>query len=53
MTAGIVSALRRTMPTAEGHEIAGGIQTDASAQSRKFRRPLARQLRPFDRRNEA
>ncbi|MGH6812037.1 MAG: S1C family serine protease [Methylocella sp.] len=30
MTAGIVSALRRTMPTAEGHEISGGIQTDAS-----------------------
>jgi 2-alkenal reductase len=30
MTAGIISALRRTMPTAEGHEISGGIQTDAS-----------------------
>jgi S1-C subfamily serine protease len=29
MTAGIISALRRTMPTAEGHEISGGIQTDA------------------------
>jgi len=30
MRAGIVSALRRTIPTADGHEIAGGIQTDAS-----------------------
>ncbi|HUZ92163.1 MAG TPA: trypsin-like peptidase domain-containing protein [Methylocella sp.] len=29
MTSGIISALRRTIPTAEGHEIAGGIQTDA------------------------
>lgn len=29
LTAGIISALRRTMPTAEGHEISGGIQTDA------------------------
>ena len=29
LTSGIVSALRRKIPTAEGHEIAGGIQTDA------------------------
>ncbi len=29
LTSGIVSALRRTIPTEEGHEIAGGIQTDA------------------------
>lgn len=28
LTSGIISALRRTIPTAEGHEIAGGIQTD-------------------------
>ena len=29
LTSGIVSALHRKIPTAEGHEIAGGIQTDA------------------------
>lgn len=29
LTSGIVSALQRKIPTAEGHEIAGGIQTDA------------------------
>jgi 2-alkenal reductase len=29
LTSGIISALRRKIPTAEGHEIAGGIQTDA------------------------
>lgn len=29
MTSGIISALRRQIPTAEGREIAGGIQTDA------------------------
>ena len=29
LTSGIISALRRTMPTAEGHQITGGIQTDA------------------------
>ncbi|HTV33684.1 MAG TPA: trypsin-like peptidase domain-containing protein [Methylocella sp.] len=29
LTAGIISALRRSIPTGEGHEIAGGIQTDA------------------------
>ena len=28
LTSGIVSALNRQIPTAEGHEIAGGIQTD-------------------------
>ncbi len=28
LTSGIISGLRRTIPTAEGHEIAGGIQTD-------------------------
>lgn len=30
LTSGIISALRRTIPTAEGHEIAGGIQTDVA-----------------------
>ncbi|HUI20946.1 MAG TPA: trypsin-like peptidase domain-containing protein [Methylocella sp.] len=29
LTSGIISALRRTIPTEDGHEIAGGIQTDA------------------------
>jgi len=30
LTSGIVSALHRRIPTAEGHEIFGGIQTDAA-----------------------
>ncbi len=51
LTTGIISALKRRMPTAGGREIADVIQTDAAINPRQFRRPTFGFGGPPDRRH--
>jgi 2-alkenal reductase len=52
MSSGIISALKRRLPTSSGREIANVIQTDTAINPGQFRRPVARFRRPAYRRDD-